>query len=222
MEDSDGKLWMSAGGGIYIYDGSKLTHLTKEDGLFSNYVCSTVMDKNGKIWAAHYKGGVSCYDGKNWITYKLFGEFADIDKKFDINKGLAGNLSSQITIGSNEEKFPSKIIVDSLNQIWYAVTGGGLFRFKENKWEMVLSGSDYTSFEMIEDSKGNIWYSEYALAGSKPAAGLFKFDIKEQTWKSIAVVNFRNIFEDRAGNIWGTCPEKKMWGKENICRVSND
>jgi hypothetical protein len=218
MEDVKGNIWISTpNNGIYKYNGGILTQYTEKDGLFSDHVCLTTIDNNGNIWAAHYKGGVSFFDGTSWSNHKFEGKYKDATRK----GGLV--QVTNFDLGGNWFRFPSRIIADGLNNIWYACEGIGLFKFNDKEWELVQQITDYSSFDIIKDSKGNIWFTNYATTDTrKPIEGLFKFDIKNQTWNSILKENIHNLFDDQKGNIWGTCPTKNAGGTDEIYSFANN
>ncbi len=222
-EDDKGNIWISTwAGGIYKYDGKNFTQYTVKDGLFSDHICSTVIDKNGKLWASHFRGGVSSFDGIKWTNYNLCEQFPQINQIFDASSGLVGQPWSGLPAGLYNS-YPSKIIVDSLNNIWYACKGSVFFKFNGDKWELIKLGYNLSSFDMIKDSKGNLWFSYYQTfrdinsgklnesleskytIDSRYTSCLFKYDIKKQELIDIMVgKDIEKLYEDNQGNIWGT------------------
>ena len=220
MEDLTGNIWISSKHtGIYKYDGIKWEQYNSANaGIVNNHICSTIIDKNGKVWAAHYKGGVSFFDGNKWVKEELGENYYAPG----LNGISAGDIIIGLADGSDWDKFPSQIIADNLNNIWYAATGGGLFKYDGAKWEQIQKVSPNSSIEMIIDSKGNIWFTNYANIGSQPAEGLFKFDIKNNTWNSILKKNIHNLFEDKSGSIWCTSRINGPISEEEIYYFKNN
>lgn len=77
--DTDNTLWFGTKGGVSHFDGEKFTNYNAEDGLACNkdgisYVRTICRDANGDIWfgtgwADVGGGGVSRFDGKEFITF---------------------------------------------------------------------------------------------------------------------------------------------------------
>jgi ligand-binding sensor domain-containing protein len=218
-EDNDKNLWIcSKDNGIYKYDGKIWTHYTKKDSLYSDHVCSMVIDNEGHLWAAHYKGGLSYFDGVKWICIKM-GEHYYAPS---INGTGTMNIIDGLMDGGKWENFPTQIMFDGLNNLWVTCQGGGVFRYNGKLWELIQQLSPSSGVEMIKDSRGNIWVTNYALYGFKPAEGLFKFEIKNKTWISKLKMDIRNLFEDDKGNIWGTCLIGHSYTKEEIYCFPNE
>ena len=199
-EDSKGGIWIStAGNGVFKFDGKNWQKFTTKEGLYSDNVCYCVPDDKGNIWAAHFKGGVSVYDGNSWKSFKMGENFYAPNITSLDAVSLGGALGS----GGNWSNFPSKIVIDKNGQIWYACTGGGLFVYDGSLWKQIQELSHNSSIEILKDSKGNIWFTNYGNYGNKPAEGLFKYDIEKKTWNSILKENIYILWEDKNGTIWG-------------------
>ncbi|MBN1294683.1 MAG: hypothetical protein JXB48_22800, partial [Candidatus Latescibacteria bacterium] len=124
-------IWCGTDGdGIIAYN--KITGdqqiFTTENGLIDNYVYSIAIDNDGVKWFGT-KGGISQYDGYNWVSHPI-----------------------------NQESFPygskiNDIIVDHQNKIWVA-TSKGIYNFNSTQWETKQSG--YFNCIAI-DNRGIIW-----------------------------------------------------------------
>lgn len=107
--DREGRFWFGTEGGVTRYDGRTWTSWTHQDGLGAdmprsrvgpkpdapsphhqqaekaisdynpNYVLATAIDRTQHKWFGTWGGGLSRFDGKQWIT-------------FTTNDGLAGNV----------------------------------------------------------------------------------------------------------------------------------
>jgi hypothetical protein len=229
MEDHGGNIWISTRvSGIYKYDGRSCINYTIKDGLFSDNVCSTIIDKKGTIWAAHYRGGVSSFDGNRWTNFSFYDHFPEIKHNIDASRANA-DQDSYIITGGGLYSFPGKMIVDSLNHIWFECKGCGILIYDVNKWELVKSINNLSTTEMIMDSKGNLWFSN--LVYNWPIASfeyvdftgsIFKYDINTQ--KIVIILEGKNIydlFEDKQGNIWGNTVYygKQTYGKGKIINL---
>jgi len=129
-------------------------------------------DNDSDVWFGT-DGGLTFYDGTNWITYTTS------------NSGISHNRVKSI-------------VVDSENNKWAGTEGGGLVKFDGNEWIVYnKSNSGIAGDKIISlaiDSESNKWI------GSK-AAGLNKFDgtnwIKYLAGETIYDINF-----DKEGNVW--------------------
>lgn len=76
----DGRhLWLGLANGVIRYDAA--THDTHEiytaektaGGLLSNGVYTVRVDPRGRVWIGTYGGGLSVFDGSNWVTFTPYG-----------------------------------------------------------------------------------------------------------------------------------------------------
>ena len=98
-----------------------------------NYVFSVKVDSSDNVWFGTWGGGVSRFDGENWVTYTK-------------NDGLAGNVVYSIAI-------------DHLGGFWFG-TNNGLSRFNGEEWFHVsvsdgLPGKDVYAISI--DANGDVW-----------------------------------------------------------------
>ena len=181
-EDKKGHLWFGTmAKGAARYDGETLRYFTTEDGLPGNTVLSFAEDQEGNLWLGTHSGA-SRYDGK---AFTNFGQ----------NEGLHG-------MGCN-------ILVDRKGNIW-AATNHGVFHYNglvftefkipnpqiENlsyKWE---AGKVWN---LMEDSKGNIWFARDGYGACRFDGVLFTHFTKKD---GLCSNNICGMIEDKNGNIW--------------------
>jgi len=104
-------IWVNQWGvGVNKYDleGNIVKTYTMADGLASNHVRSITIDAHGNKWfgaddEGEGGGGVSIFDGTNWITY---------DKKDGIDNHGAGQIAD-----------------DAHGNIWFCSSGNGVNKF---------------------------------------------------------------------------------------------
>jgi ligand-binding sensor domain-containing protein len=184
FEDSKGNLWFGTiNKGAAKYDGKALTYLTTEDGLIGNTVTSFAEDREGAIWFGTHSG-LSKYDGKK------FTNFTDKD-------GLVNNRVSEL-------------LMDKTGNLWVGTWEGvstvqryNIFKFSLPKPDVTLLAYQLTMkdwiTEIIEDKKGNIWFS-------RDGYGVCKYDGKSLTHYTkkdgLASNNVQVIHEDNQGNLW--------------------
>lgn len=182
FEDSKGNLWFGTNDGAAKYDGKSLTFLSTENGLIGNIVTSFAEDKQGNMWFGTHSG-LSKYNGK---------KFTNFTKK----NGLVNNTVSEL-------------LIDKKGALWIG-TWDGVSKFNGTTFstftvpipEVDLKPYQSTMHwvsEIIEDKKGNIWFS-------RDGYGACKFDghsFTQYTKKDGLVSNnIQEIVEDKSGNIW--------------------
>jgi len=128
----DGSLWCSTEEGVWKHDNSGWKQYSIKDGLFSDFVTFLTASPDGIIWCSYGDtgwcencspvGGVSRFDGAEWITYNL-------------NDGLGSNLIYNIAAFNND--------------LVYAATENGLSIFNGTTWETVHETSLAINFDNI-------------------------------------------------------------------------
>lgn len=194
FEDSKGILWIGTmSKGVARYDASlpegvgqdrSLTYFTTEDGLPNNTVVSIEEDKEGNLWFGTH-AGLSNYNGKT---------FTNFNKKNGLELDHVSNL-----------------LIDRTGSIWIGAWGGVTH----------FDGTTFTDFplpnpnieipsyqetenwvtEIIEDSKGNIWFGRSGYGVCKYDGKSFIHFTKKDGLASNCV---QDIQEDKEGNIWFT------------------
>jgi len=179
FEDSKGNLWFGTlSKGVAKYDGNKLTY----DTTIGNRVSSIVEDSKGNLWFGTHSG-VYKYDGESFINYT-------------VNDGLCDNLVSNI-------------LIDKTGTIWVG-TWGGVCRFNGSSFINfplpnpdieVPSYQETTNWlsEIMEDSKGNMWFGRDGYGATKYDGTTFTHFTKKD---GLASNNVQDIQEDAQGNIW--------------------
>ena len=223
LQDKAGNIWFSTSGeGVYCYDGKSFTNFTTKDGLSDNDVSEIIEDKAGNILFGT-KRGICKYDGKSFSTYT---ENVDASKK---------PISS--------------LLEDSKGNLWFGVWGEGVYRYDgkiftnflnndtpEKTFPLFLQkddqpfnlGSKYQLIlDILEDKKGNIWFSSWNGGGVwqydgksfknyLPSADYYlRNEDGRSSDKPIEPAIFNNssqdsisddmifsISEDKAGNLW--------------------
>ncbi|MBT3302969.1 MAG: hypothetical protein HOD63_01585 [Bacteroidetes bacterium] len=94
--DNEGNIWVATNKGLYKFDGSSFSYVQVPE---IELVTEIAVDKDNKIWVAGYNsdainakgGGVSVFDGSNWVNYNT--ENSGLPKKFveDITFDKQGN-----------------------------------------------------------------------------------------------------------------------------------
>lgn len=192
FEDSRGHFWWAtSGSGVLRYDGKRIIHYTKKEGLIDNYIKSILEDNQGRIWlGSGGEGttgkGISIYNPDRTTAQGLGGTFTNYTTK----EGLSGN---RIT----------GMLQDDWGNIWLATYDGGLTCYDGRNFihyttEEGLSHNSVNS--IMIDSKKNIW----AVLNHQNGINRFKPNsFRHFTEKQGLSKPWINSFlEDRKGNIW--------------------
>lgn len=210
FEDSKGNLWFGTlEKGIAKYDGKKLTYYTTKDGLPSNRVVIIVEDNKGFLWFGT-GAGLSKFDGKSFTN-------------FSTKDGLCDDSISNL-------------MIDSKGDFWIG-TWNGVCKFDgetftnfrlPNPVIKTIPNKDTENWitEIMEDSKGNIWFAKDGFGASKfDGKSFVHFTKKDGLFSN----NVQEITEDKNGDIWfGTrVAEKdnpdpnKRFGKGGVQKFEN-
>jgi len=229
LEDSKGRLWVcdykneyELGGGTYLYDPSikprngatfvdilSLASIQKDDGITLKRINSILEDADGQIWfAGQNSDGVMRFDGKNLVRFATKALFSDysyrsmlFDKKGDLWLGTQpqGVLCYIFTEGRRGEKLLTS-------------EKAGLINITKN------SGlSNATIMSIIEDKKGNLWFSSDGKGVWRYDGKSFKnFDTKDGLLNNSVF----SIIEDKKGNLWFGTRNTGLYrydGKSIVC-----
>ena len=212
--DSNKSLWIGTENGVSLFEGGTFTNLYKEDGLAQNSCWGICEDTAGNMWFASYGGGVTKFDGKNFMI-------------FDTKKGLAHNKTrkvfpyknkvivgteygiSVIDIKSNKISTPKEVfphfgvfivmdIFEYKSEIYFSALNEGFFKILDiessPKVVQVLEFQNSYSVGVFEDiiynnNKGYI--DVFDFSGNRPTATA-KFG-KSIGWK-YAAKNLNEIY----------------------------
>ncbi|MDR2058109.1 MAG: response regulator [Dysgonamonadaceae bacterium] len=182
-------------------DRYNITYITMDNGLLHNFVDNIYKDKRGFLWIATSGGGLSRYDGYEFIHYNT--------------------TTNPVKLKSN---FIRGAVEDRFNRLWI-VSEGGIDILSLASLQLTLPGdrtgllerlTDCSAVGVICDSKGCIWCycgdTLYKIRFDK------KGDVEEihtlpSVLLNIPVIALDDIDED--GNIWA--------GLENsVCKLSED
>ncbi len=148
LVDSNDNMWFGTDGmGVYMFDGNKYSHLTKDDGLPSNNVLSIIEDKKGNIWFTCVQGlipdnkndgGIAYYDGHKITNF------------------------ANVKAVSNTNVYT--IYADSKDNVWVVAKDIGVYQYDGKGFQLYnlpegqkLSG-DFGAQSILEDSNGTMWF----------------------------------------------------------------
>ncbi|MBN4081739.1 SpoIIE family protein phosphatase, partial [bacterium AH-315-C07] len=175
--DSNGNIWYSTyGNGIYKFNGDTFEHYSKEKGLASNKITSSLVDRDNNLWFTTFGEGLSKYDGNSFINFKE----AD---------GLTSN-------------YLKTIFEDSNGNLWIGSLGGGVSKYNGDTFINYSVKDGLKSniiYAIAEDLEGNIWF------GTEDG-GLSKFDGKKirnlSVEDGLSENSVTSIAVDSLGRLW--------------------
>jgi ligand-binding sensor domain-containing protein len=104
--DLKGCKWVCTADGISKYNDTTWTNYNTSNGLLKDFMNVITVDHQNNIWVGSNYGGVSKFDGKNWVSY------------------LDGGLSNGV----------NTFCVDSLGKVWAGTYEGGIMKFDDSIW----------------------------------------------------------------------------------------
>lgn len=173
VEDGNGKLWFATSRGLSCFDGKKLRHFTRDNGLPADRVLAIAIEKKGKLWIGT-DSGLFCYEDGNFTPIAVMN-------------GLI-----------NHSIFP--LLYDSSGNLWIG-TKSGLYRFHEATLVLYTKQDglcDDSITALREDHDGNIWIGTWN--GVSLFTGE-KF-INYSTINGLPHNFIYSITQDSEGNMW--------------------
>ncbi len=208
LEDKDGKIWIGTGAGLVLYDPSATLRtggktfaeiqIPRKNLLSNRYeVWSIMQNKSGKLWFATIDG-VYIYDparrsdstelradGKSFSFFKVTDDTTDCIFKMEyILEDKAGN----IWFGGRCNKGVFRYDPSAARRSDSLRTGG-------KTMTNLKPDGDNWAWPVLQDKKGNIWFSSWK--------GVYSYDGKSFTKNEILSNSpVTRIIEDKKGNLW--------------------
>ena len=102
-----------------------------------------------------------------------------------------------------------KVYVDRRNRVWFGTYGGGLNRYDPSRDQIIRYARDPAEkggviWDILEDGKGQLWIGEaQGVSLLDEATGrVNRFGYREGQNDGLGNHVVRNLFEDRAGDVW--------------------
>jgi ligand-binding sensor domain-containing protein/signal transduction histidine kinase len=152
-----------------------MKYLDVEQGMNSSHVLSILEDKHGNLWFGTGGGGVSMYNGENFMHYTE-------------KEGLSNNIVWSI-------------IEDIQGNLWFGTYGGGVCMYNGEVFTHFTETEGLSNRRVrsiLEDSQGNLWFGTWN-GGVSRYDGLTFTHFTEKEGLSNHIVS---ILEDREGNLW--------------------
>lgn len=132
--------------------GIKFNHITTENGLTSNFVTSTLQDKEGFLWIATHNG-LNRYDGYQFKKY-------------------IHDTKDQSTISSNQV---NTLYEDSKGTLWVGTFGFGICQYNQADDRFIRFAAKKKIYVFWEDSQQTLWAAgEYFIGFFNPSKNEFE------------------------------------------------
>ena len=226
IQDNQGYIWLASESGITKFDGVNVRNYTSEDGLAEGGIKALLKDNKGYLWMGHKTGGISFFNGEE-IKIHPISEMLNVE----ITSFLmdAENVLWLTTLGDGlikienpysfdpekikYEQYKGKRLSDRVfsgtiakGDTVFFITDAGIKKYNKAKNEFEsYAPPGLTKYfqitDMLEDSKGNIWFGTFH-------GGLFQFVKDKNEFKiydardGLANNWISTILEDSQGNIW--------------------
>ncbi|HEY8559782.1 MAG TPA: two-component regulator propeller domain-containing protein [Pyrinomonadaceae bacterium] len=209
FKSSDGKIWIPAGGGLYVFDKRKVDYLNDTNGL-PTAITSIVEDAENNIWFGSESGAVR-YNRRGVSSWGL-SEGLFQPRVHSIHQARDGSVyvvhgdwlisrADGAKIESRQLKMPegdrfmwtsTTALLDSGGG-WWALSTNGLYRFAPEENPAALGGRAPLEtfgekdgfrgnqfYTGFEDSGGNHWF---ATRETPERSGIARLDAKTKTWR---------------------------------------
>ncbi len=212
-EDADGRLILGTlGEGVFWLDNhGKWRHISKAEGLSSDYVLSLCLDREGDLWVGTDGGGVDRIQRKIFSTPDATHSWSLESLSHDTNGGvwMAYNFHglSYWQAGSNQDyqigntKNAWSVLVDRQQHVWAGSRDGGLFTFTAGYYFRPVEDTQFLGPQingLFQGRDGTVWVAT--------PRGLGSWDGKN--WKmytdhdGLPDDSIRALTEDTRGNLW--------------------
>lgn len=190
FKDRKGVLWLGTGGQglVAIRNGAVMTYTTRQ-GLVNDFIRAFCEDRKGNLWIGT-DGGVSVWNGKrfrnfdasNGLVYPSVRTIVQT-KDGDLWIGTDGGINV-VTDGRLTTRPPLARLLgdriwcihqDSQGDLWIGTRGDGLIRLKGGKLAHYTTRCglpDDNIYQILEDRRGNLWFSGRAGIFQIPLADL--------------------------------------------------
>jgi ligand-binding sensor domain-containing protein/serine phosphatase RsbU (regulator of sigma subunit) len=216
IQDKDENIWIGTLDGISKYDASDFTNFNAKDGLIENKVTSILQDKESNLWFGTSNGGVTRFNGNQFISYtekeglRCFNVRSIIQDNDNLwfgsnKKGLViFNGKTFKTFNKQDSLFGSTILCllkDKNNNVWISNYGVGIIKYDGKYFTTYNLNSglpNSTVWSMIEDKDGNIWFGTDNGLSKYNGTSFTNYTTKQGLSDNV----IWSLLQDKIGNIW--------------------
>ncbi len=215
LEDRAGNIWIGTdGGGLNLFRDGRFTVYTNKDGLPDNHVSSLAEDASGNLWIGTTSGLAQFKDSH--ITAYRTREGGASDNISSLRWDHAGNLWVGRARGLTtfregrftnyddrvKHKEVQTIYQDRVGSLWFGTIGGGLYRFKEGRFDACTTQNGLASDviqAVYQDPQGDLWLGTSGSGLVQLRNGLI--DVYTMA-EGLPHDMIGAIYEDAAGGVW--------------------
>ena len=226
LKDRDGNLWFtkfiqgeraySEGSVLVRFDGQTWTTLSKEDGIFRNFVRSVFEDSDGNLWFGT-RDGATRYDGESFITFSTqeglvhnkvntITEDQDGSIWFGTDGGISRYDGECFTTYTEEDGLPPQVSVvasfqDGKGYLWFS-TGAGVSWYDGTRFTSITTRDGLGSNDVVsifEDHEGHLWFGTNDGGVSRYSRQTFTSFTENE---GLAGNSVFSILQDSKGNLW--------------------
>lgn len=223
-KDSKNNIWLGGENKVYKFDGFNFTYYSVKGLSEKCDVWTFVEDKNGKLWAGSYLGGVFKFDGNNFIECtSLLGLKSDsylaslVDKEGNLYFGALDGLwmidpnhLEKQPINFSENDGMSSDLVYSLtfgkteNEIWIGTNQGlnklDISDFKKDGIKNIIPFGKQEGFSGVECNSNGTFVDTDGSIWFGTVYGVIKYDPKEYIENpfesKISISKYRLFYKD--------------------------
>ena len=211
-EDASGNLIVGTfRSGVYWFDADgNYRHITREQGLSSDYVLSLCLDREGDLWVGTDGDGLNRVKKKVFLSPVNLSPWSVQSVARDGNGGLwtafnanglaywRTNAAQHFGVGHGQNAWT--VLVDHQQQVWVGALNEGLFQLQNGEFQPA-AGAELLGrqiFALFEDRSGQVW------AGTGNGLAVWN----GQAWKiyttrdGLPENTVRAIAQDPAGVYW--------------------
>lgn len=168
--DKEGNKWFATNKGVSMFNDINWTIYTTDNGLVNNIVTALEIDALNNKWFGTWGGGISKFDGNNWVSYNQanYVNTIKVENNGDIWVGTATGLKKfdgncWTNYSAINDSIPNGVYAiasDFSGDKWFGTIAGGVYKF---------NGQTFVNYDMNDglisnfinavaiDKDGNLW-----------------------------------------------------------------